>query len=1067
MYSERHERMQSKPPPAPAADVNASSLSDQYQKWDRFDVDAAIAKADADEDLERRRRTRAKARKRLDALDATVVEKAKKLAAAALSRARVERLRAKRGRGGRGNPQNSKASAESNKITTEVSGMPLAAEKSRLIAELLKIRAQSTEQLPTVLKQYGKESEKTDALVEMLNSAIVSGTSLLTLLPEESKRAASPHLQATEALANCSCGTLHSAQSLCIQQEQLKMGAKEKGIRTKIEEPQPDDVDMCTVCMRALNDVRCLLARVLLSKGDTSKAAGELKIVLLSDTSRACAWYYRGCAFFKMGMPLLAELHFKRADEENSKIRNPYALDDRDDFMLVRGCLQTQAWGVTEWLHACKDAVNDLAATPRNVRVGALLSPKYGKLYDGDPCLSGEKTHVCSEDNEASRERHLHRLISHAHAIFDEGYFESAALRYEAAVRKGNEMMRKWNGANSVLSGTTMRTLNVALVRALCLEAHLSIAQCHIRRKMGYRRAIIHSTLALQINSYSSEALRLRAHALMERGEFGLAIEDLRRARSLRSRGFCGEDFPRLFDSGSTISQLLSRAKHRCETWTNKTSYAKIKRQQALSRRPRSKRRPHMSIVLLIHENQTSQQSSPDKLPSDRDMSWLQQNGVNLNRNYICGPEFASNLEAIITGVHSGSKARREQISQQEVPTIAHFLQRGAGSGGEYDTAFCGDWPGQPKENASPLRGFGEYLGSGERMSSSASDIARRASKWILERENPFFITISIANVEKAMDRLPEQITMEHFAETVRKKSARMDTAIRWDDMVFVSIGLPTTICRNDILKDKLLRAQTTIYAPLVHTCGASPATSIRSIDAATSILDLAPTLLGFAGLSGLSEAKRCTEYIDTLSAYAGFRNSLPLSGRDLSVICLDGQSTRSIFESEFYFNDSYTEKLYGWAVPSTNLGIACRVESPLAGLLTSNRQTVFMCMDESCNHFEKPQSATYMGSESTNYNGLLCRYFNGVETCAEIVWFSTEEDLVGLDMDYDADLVQSLTLNYHSMKVIAWSDGKMELFDLTEDPHETTNVASSEAYVYALNVGKRLLKEARSRVIA
>ena len=627
-------------PAAPAATAAPSTkLGDQYQRWDRFDVDAAIAQADADAVRAERRRARTKARQALEVLDATVFARAHELYAAAMSRSNVERLRAKRKRGRRrptqkdgaqSSPSNNSDSRNSQmQVRAQVS--PLATQKFTLLENLLKIRAHAEEAFRSA--SHGKDADnRIDVGRAGLEAAISSGASLLALLSAASKAAASPHLKASEAAdakaaeAACGCSTPHNAQSLCLQPN------PQPSVAIADKEAAQEDIDLCAVCLRALNDVRVYLSRVLLGEDLLTDAADELKTVLLSDTSRADAWYCRGAAFLRMGVPLLAELHFKRAVEESSKRNNPYAVvaeEGGTSFILFKTTddadhdVHGEILDATQSLDACKDAVSALASMSRSQKLEALGAGLSGSAARGE-------------------EKQLRQLISQGHAIFQEGYFNSAALRYEAAVRKVQKMTREQFGS--------ARAVNLALLRALALEAHLRIAECLIERKMGYRRAILHCSRALRLKPENAEALRLRAYSLMERSEFALAMEDLRRARSSTSTPSAAQ-LQRAADSGNSIPELLARAKHRCETWMKSANYSAIKQQQALARRPRSKRKPRMSIVLFVYE---SLPSSAIQLSSStmKSMEWMSRNGILLEQNYVPCAGYPSNLEAILTGVH-------------------------------------------------------------------------------------------------------------------------------------------------------------------------------------------------------------------------------------------------------------------------------------------------------------------------------------------------------------------------------------------------------------------------------
>ena len=219
-----------------------------------------------------------------------------------------------------------------------------------------------------------------------------------------------------------------------------------------------------------------------------------------------------------MGVPLLAELHFKRAVEETAKGNNPYGVaagEGGASFVLINTTADkvrnenNKIVDTPQSLETCKNAIVEQATMSRSQKLEALAANSTGSSVNDE-------------------EKRLSQLISQGHTIFEEGYFDSAALRYEAAVRKVQRITRESFGSDE--------TLNLALLRALALEAHLRIAECLIERKMGYRRAILHCTRALRLEPENAEALRLRAYCLMERSEFSLAMEDLRRARSFSSK---------------------------------------------------------------------------------------------------------------------------------------------------------------------------------------------------------------------------------------------------------------------------------------------------------------------------------------------------------------------------------------------------------------------------------------------------------------------------------------------------------------------------------------------------
>ena len=92
----------------------------------------------------------------------------------------------------------------------------------------------------------------------------------------------------------------------------------------------------------------------------------------------------------------------------------------------------------------------------------------------------------------------LEKLVAEGHVIFDEGYYESAALSYEAAARKVGRIL--------LSSGTPFDAQRLPVLRALALEAHLRVAECCLRRKMGHARAVVHCTRALFIDDECVDA---------------------------------------------------------------------------------------------------------------------------------------------------------------------------------------------------------------------------------------------------------------------------------------------------------------------------------------------------------------------------------------------------------------------------------------------------------------------------------------------------------------------------------------------------------------------------------
>ena len=409
-----------------------------------------------------------------------------------------------------------------------------------------------------------------------------------------------------------------------------------------------------------------------------------------------------------------------------------------------------------------------------------------------------------------------------------------------------------------------------------------------------------------------------------------------------------------------------------------------------------------------------------------------------------------------------------------ETPTIAHLMQKDAGSGGLHDTAFCGSWPGHAKSSTSPLRGFGEFLGTTD-TPVPASETAETAVNWIQDRTQPFFLTVSLGGVDDADSAYPLSsidAAMGRVVDAVKSACAEPGSAMNWDDMVFISVSLPSCLGTPPLqvsATEASLKAPTVVYAPVADRHKKTVGVVFpKSLGAITSILDVAPSVLGFAGLSGLVESKHCADFFETLNTYAGFCNPLPLAGRDVSTLCLSGQRARYLDESEFGFNDSFVENISSECAASQSIGIACKVMSPLANLLANTPQTVSMCMDESCSHLlALSENVNTAVSSFTNKDsaGLMCRYFSDASIRSvggsgmEALWYSVDDDLLN---DATTGAIEPLTLRSRRMKIIAQPKGKLTLFDLSEDPGESQDVVSQQAYMCILEIGKRLLNEAR-----
>ena len=290
----------------------ASLAQTDYAKWAMYDPDAALTQADLQEAKEDRERIRRKARKDLLIFETKVITLTSDVASAATSRAKVERLKRmkKNRRGRKKNNETTKPTSSSTTPPTIVEhvditrgiNLQIAAEARTTGMTLLGGNMTSTN--PIILQHF----ERSTAAAEALLSNLPSLPSSVRFIPVPQKK------------TKCGCGRGHEEKSECLNDEE--QGTQKDGEANDAASLRLANIAL--VGLRVLNDARVGLARCLLTTSPVD-VVGHLKRVLLSDDSRADAWLLRGKAFDAMQVPLLAQLHYKRALEEYQNVNNPYS----------------------------------------------------------------------------------------------------------------------------------------------------------------------------------------------------------------------------------------------------------------------------------------------------------------------------------------------------------------------------------------------------------------------------------------------------------------------------------------------------------------------------------------------------------------------------------------------------------------------------------------------------------------------------------------------------------------------------------------------------------------------
>ena len=1092
-----------------------------YEKWANYDPDAQLSMADVQEEKEDRERQRRKARKELQAFEHKVLVLTLDVASAAASRAKVERLRAlkrqRRGGGGRRTQDNVPTTSTTAPIE------PVDVARGKDLQTAIDCRA-----LGLQLLNGSITSNDVQTLQHFQNSA-TAAEALLRRLP--SLPASVRFIPVPQKQTDCGCGRGHNQPDECVVEEEDQ---------TK-EVSSPRLANIAVVGLRVLNDARVGLARCLLHSSPTD-VVDHLKRVLLSDDSRADAWLLRGKAFQMMNVPLLAQLHYKRAMEEYGNVRNPYSKEIEDEEGKTKEEQEqgkgkekdqgkkennTNTGGMSSWnpktlMNECRGIVLT-GRKPRMERLCDLLS----KVIGG------------TENSTNNSEMRLKRLVQEAHAIYAEGYYDTAALRYEAGARAARKMMverlakcqqirkrhkaaaavKGTNGAARVVAsvaasaeneekqthnafdandGRAIMTTSVSILRELAVECHLRVANCCLKRQLGYKRANVHCTYALRLDPTNAQALCTRAKALMEDMRLVLALEDLSRANVL-----CEKQLLNLENANRTttslliseVSALMVQTLHRCETWMENSEYISFTKSLARAKVP--VHRP-MSVVLLITTNKTTTGKAPMVSTTDT---------ASASSSFFCNAattsnDIGENFMALITGVHSSKLHSLEQnyggSNGTKIPTLGHYLQNGVGVG-THETAFCGKWHGL-ESDPTVQHGFGARLWTNE---NDALAVAKEAALWIEKqsvvddggsgdekknntrsssRETPFFIVVSLDGTDggspdmtiDAMSRVVEAATKAAGSGDVVVVTASINGATT--PLSFVTLSSSSTSC----------------------TGASSSSTSSLTSSTHASILDVVPTLLHYGGVISGKKDGLLESFCSTISGYAGFYNPLPFHGQNLFYVSIHFESKRRLLECQYIYDDdsilsndaSGIEA--GTFTTSPTAASLCFAPSSLMSVLKGERKgPISFCVDPACLHPGNGGVAGIAGQvtgRKVHHEGgnVLRRYYctaiksNQSLTSTEIVWFGTDDVIPSTtgsgNVCGDVDRTTApLSLHSNRMKFIVTTSNidyveTFELYNATQEWNEGgegvdgVDLSKHSKYRYLMEIGLRLLHESRDR---
>ena len=1044
-----------------------ASMTD-YSKWAAYDAEADINEVDVEEQREDRERLRRKARRDLQDFENKVVALALDVAGAATSRAKVERLRAmknKRRDGRNRKPSSSSVVPEENSESKSPSNEELEIQRGENLQAAAVARTKGIKLLD------GKEICNNLMVQQVFQEAATAAESLLKNLP--TLPASVRFIPVPQKKTSCGCGEGHDQPEQCMSAEEEKMkasGAEDSG-SARLS-------NVALVGLRLLNDARVGLSRCLLDDAPKD-VADHLKRVLLSDDSRADAWLLRGKAFHSMQVPLLAQLHYKRAAEECGNPLNPHGREIDDDV--------TADWNPTALMDKCREEILSGGRVHRMARLFELMQRVVidSSLKDGEENEGGDA-------GEKGEEERLKCLVEEGHAIYEEGYYDTAALRYEAGARAARSMMRRRlgrcfrrrrrrrsgektgersqndGGKRGGGSGSSSKTL--VTLRSLAIECHLQAAQCCLERQLGYKRATLHCTHALRLDPTNARALCARAEALMEDMRLPYALEDLSRASVLCESQVSAATVL----LSKKVHQLMSKTLHRCETWMENSEYLKFTKSLELAKRPLSVY--PMSIVLLI----TTSSSSPLRTKHSSSSTKFSCPSVSVTNNA------AGNFYSLMTGIHTSnsrlerssgsipSSSSAQRKTQLNAPTLGHYLQEGTGPG-SHDTAFCGKWHhhhnGDQAADRMAQHGFGSRLLVSDE--NDASCLTNAASAWIRERKEvsrkPYCVVVSLGAseiVEAAAGAAESTSSLSGVME-----AARMRAESDGIDVVVITASLLGGTSQLSMEFFHPFSSSATMTADN-ETELAQQASSKNNKDSGggeifASVLDVLPTILHCGGIGPGDD--RLDSFCTTLSGYAGMYNPLPLQGRDLYFFSIGFESGRRMRESQFVHDDDDDDDMFTVSL--------CTPPSALMAVLKGERKgPISFCADPACLHEANGGVAGIVGNTRARNEGsavvrqYYCSSIDSAESSGgvqqEIAWFRTDELLVGNE---STTMNGPLSLRSLKMKIILTTKKKekeetIELYDVTNDSGETNDLASDRTYESALEVGMRRLLEGRDR---
>ena len=244
-------------------------------------------------------------------------------------------------------------------------------------------------------------------------------------------------------------------------------------------------------------DFQLNIGRCYLELGKSSEAAECFKYVLLVDGGNANAWVARAECFRRMELYSLAELHLVKAVEIDEVDRNAKAVKKMNDQDLI--------------LKKTQEILGDVD--------GGENDPVMLEVNSRKPVK--EILHKCVE------------MYKQGNVIFREQFFNSAREKYEKAAYCAT--------AAEKIANRSAQTFLPEAINQIRVASHLQASACNLLRKRDFCVAEEHCTKALKAGGFNIMALLRRSEARMELGKFNAAINDLLKVEKKLKGGLSGE----------------------------------------------------------------------------------------------------------------------------------------------------------------------------------------------------------------------------------------------------------------------------------------------------------------------------------------------------------------------------------------------------------------------------------------------------------------------------------------------------------------------------------------------